>query len=466
MKVSFIHALLSAYTKVDYCNFLSIESALKVVLDIRKVFAMPECAQARGNGGRVRLPMESIKNGSFGEGLKLFAETFPKWDGVLTFVSEHSEVVVTKKEDTDAYTGSDAGGGGEGVDEGVDEGDSSQPSQEGEEYAAEGAPEHEQGEGEGDTTEGSTEGDTEGESEEGKEEGEGQGEGEQPKPEQPQPEPQPEPEPEEPKPTKKKVRLDKTCKVIKARLEAGLVNLWLHGPAGCGKTTMCSIVAEAMGLPCYVLSCSKDTDPSQVQGRRYPTPEESEFIHFYERPSIIVLDEFTAVEADTAMLLNAALANGKFTSSTKRTVVRHPRCYVVATSNTLGLGGDATYCGNQRLDASTRDRFSCGFIQVDYSHAYERALCKDDKDVHDFIKALRKVVVKNDLEQIVSTRTLIGALALKRAGCTNWKSAAVGTWNNQELGLIKPLLDGDIIPDEDDKSSSEDDDVVDFADAN
>lgn len=257
-----------------------------------------------------------------------------------------------------------------------------------------------------------------------------QEEKEEPKPE---PEPAPEPKPEAPKrkakpkpkaPTIKDLTLDKLVAMVKA----GLRNIWMHGPAGCGKTTLAAALADTLGVECYVLSCSKDTDPSQIQGRRYPNPEESKLTEYYEKPSVLVLDEFTSVEADTAMLLNSALANGYYETSAKRLAKRHPDCVIVATSNTLGLGGDATYCGNSRLDASTRDRFACGFVSVDYSAEYEKQF---DKEVVSYANKLREVIKRNDLQQIVSTRTIIHANMLKRAGL-EWMEAMTSTWSKEE----------------------------------
>lgn len=251
---------------------------------------------------------------------------------------------------------------------------------------------------------------------------EGRGQPEQPHPEQPKPQPKAEP----PKPE------DQTLIAMLGMVKAGLRNLWLHGPAGCGKTTQAHALAEQWGVPCYVLSCSKDTDPCQIQGRRYPEPEEAAFAKFYECPSILVLDEFTSVEADTAMLLNAALANGQFETSTKRVARRHPDCVIIATSNTLGLGGDAIYNGNQRLDASTRDRFACGFIEVDYSKEYESRF---DKDVVAYANTLREIIKRCDLQQICSTRSIINADALKKVGL-EWKPAMVSTWTKEEKSLL------------------------------
>lgn len=325
-----------------------------------------------------------------------FAKSCPEWN-----------LCVCRPADPNAV-GTEEGGGGKGNE---NTGDQPQPQPEGKSKGKRG-----KGKAKGEA--------------EGKGEGKGEGECEANKPAQPKPEEKkPEPEPPKPQPPKPE---DKTLLSMLGMVKAGLRNIWLHGPAGCGKTTNAHALAEQLGVPCYVLSCSKDTDPCQIQGRRYPEAEEAPFSKYYESPSVLVLDEFTAVEADTAMLLNAALANGQFETSTKRVCRRHPDCVIVATSNTLGLGGDAIYNGNQRLDASTRDRFACGFIEVDYSKEYEN---KFDPEVVAYATALREVIKRCDLQQICSTRSIINAHALKQAGL-DWKSAMTSTWTKEELTLL------------------------------
>lgn len=255
----------------------------------------------------------------------------------------------------------------------------------------------------------------------------------------PSPKPAPEPVQEKPKRKKAEPKVEKpkpkpsaTVELMLKMVKAGLRNLWMHGPAGCGKTTMAAQLAEQLGVECYVLSCSKDTDPSQIQGRRYPQPEGSKLTEYYEKPSVLVLDEFTSIEADTAMLLNSALANGYYETSTKRMARRHPECIIIATSNTLGMGGDALYCGNSRFDASTRDRFACGFVAVDYSEEYENQF---DKEVVEYARKLREVIKHSDLQQICSTRTIIHADMLKKAGL-DWKASMLSTWSDSEKSYL------------------------------
>lgn len=388
--------------------------------------------------------------------LKRFKAENPLWDGYLHF-TEKFAVISAQAGDhgDDGYNGGDnpSDGTGKGSSDGKDGGDS----QQGEDPQ----PQQSDGGGNGEGEEESPQ-QGDGESEEpqpqpqqGEEPSQGNGDGnsedegkqEDSQQEQPQPQPQEQPQPqdegeeeEEPKPLSVKGRKppkSSTEGKMIARILAGLNNLWLFGPAGCGKTTVCHIVAEKLGLPCFVLSCCKDTDPAQVRGRIYPQPDESELIRYYERPSVVVLDEFTSCEDATAMLLNSALANGEILSATGRTVKRHPNCIIVATSNTTGEGGDEMYCGNNRLDASTLDRFAGSFIEVDYSKKYESQY---DPECVEFIQKLRKIVEQSSLQHIVSTRLLQACHKMKAAGL-NWQQEALASWSKQDRMVVKRTID-------------------------
>lgn len=217
---------------------------------------------------------------------------------------------------------------------------------------------------------------------------------------------------------------------VLALIGAGLDNLWLHGPAGTGKTTICKLVAEKLGLPCTILSCSAGTSPAEILGFKYPEPRPSPVSRAIGAPGIVVFDEIPMLDPSVAAVANALLANGELETSTGH-VTR--KCIIIATANTIGTGSDRVYIGNNQLDGATLNRFAGGFVAVDYSADYESRF---DSEVVAFCQAARGVVKAHNLRRIVSTRDIIAADKLKRAGL-DWRAAILATWSDTERALLK-----------------------------
>lgn len=410
--------------------------------------------------------------------LSAFASANPSWGksiilpnaaGIVIASARTGEVVQTGAQggssgDGDEGSGGQGGGAGASGDNGSEESPESRSSGQGDAQSGDGddggkPPQPSQGGDNGDGDEGDESGDPsqggdEGDNGDGEGDGEGEGEGEgegddqQPNGDNPDVPPPPPltQEEEAPPPPKKRAPRTTEGKII-ARIESGFENIWLYGPAGCGKTTVCREAAKKLKLPCFVLSCCKDTDPAQIRGKIYPEAQESELIKFYEQPSIIVLDEFTSCEDATAMLLNSALANGEILAATGRQVKRHPKCVIIATSNTTGQGGDELYCGNNRLDASTLDRFAGGFIEVKYSTTYEK---KYDAECYEFVLKLRKLCEQKSLQRIVSTRLLQACCKLKQAGM-DFRKESIADWTKDERAIVARSIEHVIVSPEDDE---------------
>jgi hypothetical protein len=217
---------------------------------------------------------------------------------------------------------------------------------------------------------------------------------------------------------------------LRAIIGAGLRNIWLYGPAGTGKTTICRQLAEEANLPCTILSCSAGTSPAEITGFKYPEPRASAISRAIAQPGIIVLDEMPMLEPDVAAVCNALLANNELETSTGH-VIRNPDCIIIATANTTGTGADRQYIGNNQLDAATLDRFAGAFVKVDYSAEYESQF---DPQVVAFCQALRSTVKINGIDRIISTRAIIAADKLKAAGL-DWKAGIIGHWTDDEKAL-------------------------------
>jgi hypothetical protein len=232
-------------------------------------------------------------------------------------------------------------------------------------------------------------------------------------------------------------KLDGTIQKIIKRVKAGIKNLWLHGEAGTGKTTLCRIAGDFMTLPVTIISCSVGTSASTFVGYQFPNPRPSVFSNAFGMAGIIVIDEFTMLDPAVASVLNSALANGEITSSMGQ-VVRHKDCIIIATANTTGDGADRKYIANNQLDGATNDRFKGGRIFVDYNKKYEAE--NFDKEVCEFVWKLRDIIAINNFRRIASTRSIIAGHLIKKSGENDWKDAILDDWTSNEKQKISHLV--------------------------
>ena len=219
-------------------------------------------------------------------------------------------------------------------------------------------------------------------------------------------------------------------------VESGMNNIWMVGPAGSGKSTIARRVANAKDLPYLCISCGIGTSATEFVGYKYPDRESTRFAEFYAKPSIILIDEMTALDPAVAQVLNAALANDEIETTTGL-VHRHPECIIIATSNTFGTGADRQYVANNQLDASTIDRFIGSIVEVTYSEIFESQF---DTEVVTFCYELRRIVKDNELRRIVSTRMIQAGHKLKYNGVLDWKKLLIVHWSDKEKQIIREQI--------------------------
>ena len=191
-------------------------------------------------------------------------------------------------------------------------------------------------------------------------------------------------------------------------------NVFLVGEAGTGKTTVAQQVAEALELPFAHLSCSAGMSEAHILGRMLfdGTYVESDFVRIYENGGVFLLDEFDAMDGNTAVVINSALANGVMSVPNRKDnpiAKRHANTVIIASANTWGTGyGSNQYAGRNRLDGATLDRFACSKVSFRYDKGLERKLAGEHKDLANTLWLLRKRIKSQNINRIISTRLFIG----------------------------------------------------------
>lgn len=189
-------------------------------------------------------------------------------------------------------------------------------------------------------------------------------------------------------------------------LPANKRNIFLYGPMGCGKTTIAAQIAESLGCEFSADLITAGASESWITGRYNPKTGDyiaSNFIKRFSTGGVWFWDETTATDPNLAMLVNQGLDNGFF-SYAGTTYKRHPDFICIAADNTVGLGGTMQFTGRNRLDASTRQRFSY-WREVDYDANIETQLCPQ-KPLREALWALRQDLRKRNAPVGITTRDL------------------------------------------------------------
>jgi cobaltochelatase CobS len=225
-------------------------------------------------------------------------------------------------------------------------------------------------------------------------------------------------------------------------------DIFLPGPAGCGKSHLAKQVADALGLRFGSISCSAGMSESQLLGRCVPAGEQgqfefqgTQFLDCYENGGVFLFDEIDAADSNVLLVINSALANGHLSVPSrhaKPVAKRHPDFICIAAANTFGRGADRQYVGRNQLDESTLDRFRIGTVPMDYDETLERQLCPD-AELYARLRTYRENARRNRLERIVSTRFVIKAYRMVQAGWSYEKvdSKLFSGWREDEIRKAK-----------------------------
>ncbi len=194
-------------------------------------------------------------------------------------------------------------------------------------------------------------------------------------------------------------------------------NVWLHGAAGTGKTYMAKEAARILGRKFISIPCNQYTSPSVfLGGQTIDGYREGKLIRAWVKGYVLILDEITKLDPNTAGALNEALAgiddpdpiigsNEVDKDGEPLQYRMHPDFCVIATSNTTGKGVSAVYGGNFQQDLSLLDRFSANFYEISFNDKRDRTLISPI--TFELCVGIRKVLLDTKAEEIMTLRTMI-----------------------------------------------------------
>lgn len=148
-------------------------------------------------------------------------------------------------------------------------------------------------------------------------------------------------------------------------------HVYLHGPAGSGKSTAAHQVSKALNLAFGYLSLNPQTPDSRILGfidaggTYRPTP----FYNCYKDGGVFCIDEMDNASASLLTTLNSMLENG-LGAFPCGLVPRHKDFVLVATGNTNGKGANPMFPERRPFDSAFSERFT--FLEWDYDTDLER----------------------------------------------------------------------------------------------
>lgn len=215
----------------------------------------------------------------------------------------------------------------------------------------------------------------------------------------------------------------------------------LVGPAGCGKTTAASQLAESLALPFGSVCLTAGASETWLFGRQTPNGfVEGQFSKLYRDGGVFLIDEMDAADANLLLSINTALShNHMLNPMSGETIHRHANFHLIAAANTNGKGSTNVYTGRSRLDAATLDRFV--IILMEYDHDLERDLCPND-NLYSFLQSLRTELRSSEMDEFISTRAFDRSYRQLTAGIDSDDiiNSLIANWSDAAKDKAKSLV--------------------------
>lgn len=179
------------------------------------------------------------------------------------------------------------------------------------------------------------------------------------------------------------------------------------GPTGSGKSTLAKQAANAFKLRFGTFSCNMEASKSELVGfanlNGYITPQ---FLDFYENGGVFLIDEYDAMSANIAVVLNAAFDRTGQLSVPNRMekpiAVKHPDFYCILAGNTWG-SGSVEFQGREMQDMAFLDRFKLCRVFIDYDAVIEKGIAGEH---HTWFKNIRAFFSNYVDSEQFSTRSM------------------------------------------------------------
>ncbi len=188
-------------------------------------------------------------------------------------------------------------------------------------------------------------------------------------------------------------------------------HVYLHGPAGSGKTTAAVNLAKALGVP-FFASAKLDSEYAVLGFTNATGVVRTPFREAFENGGLFLFDELDRSDPSAVTACNMGLAN-KMCTFPDKVVYQHPDFYCVAGGNTSLQGASMTYTAAVQLDAASIDRFA--FMEWNYDEELERAVSTNSVWC-EYVQAIRATIKARGIEHLVTPRATFEGEKLLDAG--------------------------------------------------
>lgn len=153
------------------------------------------------------------------------------------------------------------------------------------------------------------------------------------------------------------------------------IPLILTGSKGCGKTTLAEQLSKALLLEFAAVNCYRGMTAGRLLG--FPNPMNGtewfrgELSRHVNSPTLVLMDEFDALDAGVQVATNSLSAN-RYIGEPTGLLRCHERFTLVFATNTLN-GATREYNGREKIDGAVLDR--CAVLELHMDNAVEAAMC-------------------------------------------------------------------------------------------